>query len=160
MRSLGPILLFILACGGGPEADGAQAYVSAMQPTLQTNASLAQRFLTDASKVKKKETDGGQLAQSLAQELAPEAESLSRAVQGIDPADPKLKDTHAILVKAWQDRADAYDGMRDAWTRGDLTAWDLAQKKNTQSKLDEERYFAEVNAYLAPYELSLDQYPQ
>jgi hypothetical protein len=78
----------------------------------------------------------------------------------VDPAAPALDDAHAILVKAWSDRALAYAAMRDAWTGGDLAAWDAAVKKNTQSKLDEERYFTEVNRYLAAFELRLEQYPE
>ena len=149
-----------LACGGNPDADDAAAYVAAMQVPLRDNASLAQRFLTSASMVKKKSTDGPRLAEELARELAPRAEALSQSLAPIDPASPRLDDAHAILVKAWAERAAAYGAMRDAWTAGDVAAWDAAVKRNTQSKLDEERYFAEVNRYLAAYELKLAQYPE
>lgn len=159
MRRLAAILFFILACAGGPEAEGAQAYVSAMEPTLVENSALAQRFLTEASRIKKGETDGARLAETLAKELAPKAEALAKAVAAVQPDDPKLKDAHARVVKAWSDRAEAYAGLREAWSRGDVPAWDAAMKKNTQAKLDEELYFTEVNVYLAGYQLAVEQYP-
>jgi hypothetical protein len=155
-----PVLGLSLACGAGPEAEDAQGYVESMRQPLADNAVLAQRFLTDASQVKKQTTDGPKLAEELSRELAPQAEALSKAVAGIEPGEPKLKDAHAILVKSWKDRAEAYGAMRDAWSGGDLVGWDAAMKKNTQSKLDEEEYFVQVNAYLAGYELQLEQYPE
>ena len=159
MRWLAPILFFSLACGAGPEQEDAEAYVTAMQPALSQNAALAQRFLTDASQVKKHETDGGKLAEELSRDLAPSADALSKTVAGIQPAEMPLRDAHAIIVQAWSDRAAAYGSMRDAWAAGDLAAWDAAMKKNTQSKLDEERYFTEVNRYLGQYQLGVDQFP-
>ena len=159
MRWLLPIGLSILACAGGPESDAAQAYVTAMHPILAENAGLAQRFLSEASRVKKHETDGTQLAELLSRELAPQAETLAAEAKAITPGDPKLNDAHAQLVKAWSARASAYDTMRDAWAHGDLAAWDAAMKQNAQAKLDEEAYFAQVEAALAPYELHLEQYP-
>ncbi len=149
-----------LACGSSPEADDAAAYVAAVEPALRDNARLAQRFLTDASLVKRGTTDGGKLAEELARDLAPEASALAKAVAEVHPDTPALSDTHATLVKAWTDRSAAYGAMSDAWAAGDLAAWDAAVKKNTQSKIDEERYFTEVNRYLAAYELRLEQYPE
>ena len=131
-----------------------------MRTPLANNAALAQRFLTDASQVKKHETDGGRLAEELSRELAPQADALAKSVAAIEPTEMPLRDAHAIVVRAWSDRAIAYGGMRDAWAAGDLAAWDAAQKKNSQSKLDEERYFTEVNRYLAPYQLSIEQFPE
>lgn len=159
MRRLAAIVFFILACAGGPEAEGAEAYVAAMEPALVENSALAQRFLTEASRIKKKETDGSRLAEALSKELAPQADRLAKAVAAVQPDDPKLKDAHARVVKAWSDRAEAYAGLRDAWTHGDLVAWDAAMKKNTQAKLDEEAYFTDVNVYLAEYQLAVEQYP-
>lgn len=150
---------FLLACGGSEVSPG-QEYVAALQPVMVENAALAQRFLTEASHIKKKEVDGAALAEVLAKELTPAAEKLSREAAAVEPHDPKLTDTHAVLVKAWADRAAAYAAMRDAWAAGDVAAWDAAVKRNTQAKLDEERYFAEVNGLLAADELVLEQYPQ
>ena len=153
------LLLFLVACGGAPEADSARAYVTGMQPNLSENGKLAQRFLTEASRIKKHETDGSQLAEAIAKELAPQAASLAQAVAAIQPDDPRLRDTHARVVAAWGSRASAYSALSTAWAQGDLAAWDVAMKKNTQAKLEEETYFAEVNAYLGVHQLALEQYP-
>ena len=158
--TLAIIGILCLACGASPEADDASAYVAAMQAPLRDNAAMAQRFLTSASMVKKQTTDGSKQAEELARELAPQADALAKAVGAIDPEAPRLDEAHALLVKAWVDRAAAYAAMRDAWSAGDLVAWDAAVKKNTQSKLDEERYFTEVNRYLAEHEFRLLQYPE
>ena len=160
VRAVAIIAFLILACAGGGEPDPAAAYVSALEPAMVENAALAQRFLTEASRIKKKETDGAQLAEVIAKELGPKADELSRAAGAVSPLDPRLTEPHAVLVKAWADRAAAYTAMRDAWAAGDLIAWDAAVKKNTQSKLDEERYFTDINAVLAPEGLTLRQYPQ
>jgi hypothetical protein len=160
VRWLGAIVLFSLACGAGPEAEDAQAYVDAMRQPLADNAVLAQRFLTDASEVKKQTMDGPKLAEQLARELAPQASTLSKTVAGLSPAEPELHDAHAILVQAWADRAAAYAAMNESWSKGDLAGWDAAMKQNTQSKLREEEYFVQVNAYLSAFDLRLEQYPE
>ncbi|MSQ04193.1 MAG: hypothetical protein EXR71_20275 [Myxococcales bacterium] len=159
MRALSTIAILILACTGGGDPDPVAAYVIALEPAMADNAALAQRFLTEASRIKKVETDGAQLAEVIAKELAPKADELARAAAAVSPMDPRLTDPHAVLVKAWADRAWAYGAMRDAWAAGDLIGWDAAVKKNTQSKLDEERYFGDLNALLAPEGLVLRQYP-
>lgn len=153
------LMLLQVACGGDPEADGAQAYLAAMAPVISENKGLAQRFLTEASRITKRETDGSQVAEAIAKELAPQAAALAKAVSAIQPTDPKLRDVHAQVEKAWGDRASAYTALGAAWAQGDLAAWDAAMNKNTQAKLEEERYFTEVNAYLGAHQLALEQYP-
>ncbi len=160
LARIAALALFILACAGGGEVEPAQAYVTALQPVMTENAALAQRFLTEASRIKKQETDGAALAELLAKELSPAADKLARDAAAVEPNDPRITDAHALLVKAWADRAAAYAAMRDAWAAGDVAAWDAAVKKNTQAKLDEESYFATINALLAPDELVLEQYPR
>jgi len=159
VRWLLPVVFAILACAGGPESDVAGAYVAAMQPVLTENGALAQRFLTEASRVKKKETDGATLEAMLHAELAPQAAALLTKAKAVNPGDPKLDDAHALLVKAWTARSAAYAALEDAWTRGDVLAWDAAMKQNAQAKVDEEAYFTQIDAALAPYELRLEQYP-
>jgi hypothetical protein len=159
VRWILPPLAFILACAGGPEATEAQQYVDTMGPVLVENGAMAQEFLTEASRVKKKEVDGGQLAERLAKDFVPRAAELSRSVAAITPVEPRLSATHAVLVKAWSDRATAYSALSAAWAAGDVAAWDQALRQNTQSKLDEERYFGEINGVLAGWDLSLTQYP-
>jgi hypothetical protein len=151
--------VMILGCAGGPEATEAEHYVETMTPTLLQNSTLAQRFLTEASRVKKKEVDGGKLAEVLTKELVPQAAELARSVAAITPVEPRLSAAHAVLVKAWSDRSTAYSSLAAAWAAGDLAAWDAALRQNTLSKLDEERYFAEINGVIGEWNLSLTQYP-
>lgn len=159
MRSILPLLLLVLACAGGPEATEAQGYVDSLGPALVENGALAQRFLTEASRVKKKEIDGGQLAEVLAKELVPEATELSRTVSAIAPVEPRLATVHALLVHAWSERAAAYTALSAAWAAGDVAAWDAAMRQNTQAKLEEEQYFAQINGVLGEWDLSVVQYP-
>ncbi len=149
----------ILGCSGSPAATEAEGYVDSLAPALAQNGILAQRFLTEASRVKKKEVDGGQLAELLAKELVPQATELAGTVAAVTPVEPRLGAAHAILVKSWSDRAAAYQALSAAWVAGDLSAWDSAQRQNAMSKLDEERYFTAVNAVLGEWQLSLAQYP-
>lgn len=156
-----PLLLiaWLAACGSDPVETDVVAYQSAMQPLLVRNQAVAQGFLDVASKVKKGEMDGAQIAQKLSTEVSPAADALRDEAAKIAPATPALADAHAVLVQAWSDRASSYHAMSDAWTAGDLAAFDNGKKKNLQSKLDEERYFQTVNQLLRPYDLLLDQYP-
>ncbi len=151
--------LFLFSCGGDPVAADVQSYAVAMDAPLQRNQALAQRFLDIASGVKKGETSGEKIAGVLTGELVPEADALVTEIAAIAPSTPKLKDAHSILVKAWTDRSGAYHAMADAWTVGDLPAFDAAQKRNLQSKLDEERYFTHANAIAGEYGLVIAQYP-
>jgi hypothetical protein len=158
VRRFLPLLPLVLACAGGPEAGEAQQYVDAMNPVLAQNGALAQSFLTEASRVKKKEVDGGQLAELLTKELAPHALELSRSVAAITPTEPRLSASHAVLVHSWSERAAAYTALSEAWARGDVTAWDAGVRKNTAAKLEEERYFTEINGVLGEWDLSITQY--
>jgi hypothetical protein len=135
------------------------AYQGEMQPLLTRNLVLAQDFLDVASKVKKGETDAPQIAERLAKELTPLADDLQAQAQHIEPVTPQLGEAHALLVKAWSDRAASYHAMTDAWNRNDLPAFEAARKKNLQSKLDEEKFFQTVNALGTPYGVVIDQYP-
>lgn len=155
-----PLLVWLVACGADPVEQDVLAYQTAMEPLLARNLVLAQGFLDVASKVKKAEMDGGQIAEKLARDVVPVADALVAEAGSIEPATPALADAHAQLLRAWGDRATAYHGMADAWMASDLAAFDTSRKKNLQSKLDEEKYFQTVNALTGPYGVVLDQYPQ
>jgi hypothetical protein len=148
-----------VACGEDPEAVAAAQYAADMQPVLQKNLSLAQAFLTIASKVKTQEVDGGGVAEQLARELQPLAEQLRADAAKVTPASPALADHHARLVQSWAERATAYKEMSTAWASGDVAAFDKARAHTFQSKLDEDTALREVNAWLAPHGVALDQYP-
>lgn len=130
-----------------------------MRPIFAKNLGLAQGFLDIASKVKKGETDGPRIAERLNVELVPLADQLRAEAAGVKPATPALADAHALLLGAWTDRATAYHGMSDAWAKGDLVGFDVSKKKNSQSKIDEEKYFHAANAVTGPYGVVLEQYP-
>jgi hypothetical protein len=151
----------VLAAGCGPgeaEAD-AIAYAAAMESPLRENQLLSERFLDIASKVKKGEMDGGAIAEVMARDLVPTADALAAKARGIDPATPALDDAHATIVTAWNARAEAWHAMTTAWTNNDTSAFDAAVKQNLQGKLDEERYFTEVNAVVGELGVVVRQFP-
>lgn len=160
MATLPLLIALLTGCGSDPVQEDVTAYHAAMQPILGRNLMLAQAFLDVASKVTKGETDGPRIAERFATELLPTAETLRAEASAVEPATPPLSEAHGVLVKAWTDRAGAYQAMTDAWARNDLAAFEAARKKNLQSKLEEERYFQAVNSLSAPYGLELDQYPE
>lgn len=153
------IIALLAGCGSDPVEQDVVAYQAAMQPLLARNLQLAQGFLDVASKVKKAELDGAQIAERMAQQVVPAADALQADAKKIEPATPALADAHAMLVQAWSDRATAYHTMSDAWASGDVGAFDAGKKKNLQSKLDEEKYFTTVNGITGAYGVVLDQYP-
>ncbi|MES2638272.1 MAG: hypothetical protein V4850_02275 [Myxococcota bacterium] len=155
-----PLLISLLAgCGTDPVQEDVAAYHDAMTPLLAKNLVLAQGFLDVASKVKKGDTDAPQIAERLVSEITPAADQLRAEAEKIEPVTPKLGEAHALLVRAWGDRAASYHAMSDAWAQNDPAAFDLARKKNLQSKLDEETFFQTVNTIAQPYGLLIDQYP-
>ncbi len=160
-RMASPLLLISLfvGCGSDPVEQDVATYQAALQPLLAQNLVVAQGFLDVASQIKKGETDAPQIAERLQKELGPLADSLSAAAGKIEPRTPALGEAHAVLVRAWTDRAASYHAMSDAWTANDLAGFENARRKNLQSKLDEEKFFQTVNGLTEPYGLRIDQYP-
>lgn len=159
---MAPLLLLIgslVGCGSDPLQQDVVTYQASVQPLFTRNLVLAQGFLDVASKVKKGETDGPAIAERLSREMTPVADELATAAATIEPRTPQLDAAHAMLVKAWQDRAAAYHAMNDAWAKNDPAAFEAARKRNLQSKLDEERYVQTVNALGTPYGVVIDQFP-
>lgn len=154
------LISWLAACGSDPVQEELTAYHDTMQPLLGRNLLLARGFLDVASKVKQGEADAPRIAERLATELTPTADALQAEVSRIEPVTPSLGEAHAVLVKAWTDRASAYHEMSAAWAKNDLPGFESARRKNLQSKLDEERYFQLVNGLVQPYGLALDQYPE
>lgn len=148
-----------VGCGPGEAESDAIAYAAAMESPLRENHLLSERFLDLASKVKKGETDGSAIAEVMARELVPAADALAAKVRGIDPSTPALDDAHAAIVTAWTTRAEAWHAMAAAWTDNDPVAYDAAVKRNLQGKLDEERYFTEVNAVVGELGVVVRQFP-
>ncbi len=159
MSPLALLIALVAGCGTDPVQQDVAAYHDAMKPLLAKNLVLAQGFLDVASKVKKGDTDAPQIAERLATQISPTADELRAEAEKIEPVTPQLGEAHAMLVRAWGDRAASYHAMSEAWSRNDPVAFDAARKQNLQSKLDEERYFQTVNGIAQPYGWVIDQYP-
>jgi hypothetical protein len=149
----------VTACGDDPATTAARGYADEVNAAFADNLALSQTFLDLASKLKRGESDGAAVAALMTQDLLPRAQKLEAAAGRIQPADPALGDLHAKLRHAWSERAAAYAAMADAWAANDVAAFDAARKRNLQSKVEEEAFVREANAWLAPHGTALDQFP-
>jgi hypothetical protein len=159
MAPVALLIALLAGCGVDPARHDVETYDAAMKPVLARNLVLARSFLDIASRVKKGETDGPKIAEQMKTDVVPLADEVEASATKIQPTTPALADAHAILVKAWADRAESYHAMSDAWAKGDLAAFDAARKRNVQSKLDEEKYFQAANAVTSAYGVTIEQYP-
>ncbi|MEN9787657.1 MAG: hypothetical protein RLZZ299_2921 [Pseudomonadota bacterium] len=150
---------WLAACGPDPAEQAANAYVSDMEPILRENVALAQSFLELAGAIKKGSSDGTGVALRLAKELRPAAERIHAQARALQPTDPALADLHGQLVAAWAERAEAYKAMSEGWNAGNEAAFEAGRARNLQSKVAEERFFSEVNAWLGAHGKGIEQYP-
>lgn len=157
MSLLAP-LLALLACAD-PDRKAAEAYVAAVQPIFVDNMALNRQFVEVATEVKRNTASPRAIGLRFEQSLVPGAVELRDRVLAITPEQPELAALHQGLGLAWTARVDAWTGVHKAWQDADLAAFDAAVQRNIEVKTAEERYIVELNAWLAPHELSLRQFP-
>jgi len=152
------LAVFSLGCAD-PEREAAVGYVEFMQPVFVENMALTRQFVEVATEVKKGSAEPRAIAGRFEQALIPGAVTLRDRVIAVQPADAELARIHQGLAEAWTGRGDAWSGLHAAWDASDLDTFDAATRRNLQVKTAEERYIGEVNAWLAPHQLSLRQFP-
>lgn len=156
--ALGLGCISVLGCAD-PDRNAAKEYVEVMQPVFADNMVLTRQFVEVATEVKKGEAQPRAIAGRFEQTLIPGAVALRDRVMAVQPESAELAAIHRSLAEAWTGRVDAWSGLHAAWGSTDLDAFDAAVKRNLEVKTSEERYIGEVNAWLAPHELSLRQFP-
>lgn len=158
---MAPTLLLIaslLGCGD-PTESAVVDYQRAMAPVLQKNAMLGKEFMTLASQIKSGAMDAAGTAERFKATAIPNAKELATQVAAVSPADPALAAEHQKLVAAWTRRAESYAAMASALETGDASAFDAAQARELQVRLDEQAWQQSVNAIASPYGIHLSLYP-
>lgn len=157
----GALLLapFLAGGCGDPSQRAADDYVAAMQPVLARNMDLTREFVDVATEVKKGEASARAVARRFESSLVPQATALRDAVVAIQPEDPELAATHALLAEAWTGRVAVYAELHRAWGAGELEAFDAATRTNLDLKDSEQQYFTQANAWLEERGQRLDPYP-
>lgn len=135
------------------------AWDKAMSPTLTRNQQLGQRFVELASAVRKGETDGATVAARLDDELIPAADQLRAEAAAIQAKDAEVAAAHAQLVKAWADRTNAWRAAAAAWKKGDLAAFDAADKQTYDAHVGEEKAFTALTTLAQRHGVEFDPYP-
>lgn len=151
--------LALFGCGPDVKEVATTAYVATMTPILAQNTTLSRTYLSMAAKIKKNELSTAQIAKRFGERLLPQAQALATAVSEVEPVPSTLNEVHIGLERAWRNRAKAYGQMHKAWTAGDLAMFNGAARDHATVNRAEERYFESVNTLLAPYGLTLAQYP-
>lgn len=142
-----------------PVEEASTAYVAAMKPLLVDNAALSRTFLDIAGGLKQMRLTGDAVGKRFSTGIVPTARDLAERAEEISPGTPELSAAHAMLVQAWEDRADAFAAAVSAWKVGDLDRLDRATEAAKRTHAEEDRYFKQVDAILKPYGLALEPYP-
>jgi hypothetical protein len=150
----------LVACSADPMAQEAVAYQSAMEPVMAQNAALAAEFLELAVKLDDEGFGPDRMAKRWHRKVLPLSEQVASSANQVSSADPELNVRHQALGQAWQDRAQAYTEIDQAWSAGDPSAMDSASQANIQAKLAEEAALADLNALLGPHGVALDPFPE
>jgi hypothetical protein len=152
--------LTIAGCDLDKEQVAAQAYVERMTPLLKRNTTLSRTLLDIAAKIKKDQLSTADVAEQFGSRVVPQSAKLRDDVATIRPIPKTAKAVHIGLVRAWGNRARAYQQMHEAWVSGDLATFNGAARDNETVSKAEERYFESVNTVLEPFGLTLRQYPR
>ena len=142
----------------GPEAQSGKEYVECLRPLLQENGLLANTLLDLAADRYHDKTTDDLLESRWREDIVPLADHLHTQAGLVTPP-TSWTDRHGGLVKIWGQRADAYSGMSLSIRLGDPERWKQSMSKADDAKVDEERWFRDVNRELAQWDLSLDQFP-
>lgn len=153
-------LPLLAACAADPLAEEAVAYQSAMAPVMTQNAALGAEFLEMATKLNDESFGPDRLAKRWHRKVLPLSEEVATSASQVSTADLELSARHQALGQAWQDRAQAYTEIDQAWEAGDPNAMDKAFQANVQAKLAEEAALADLNALLGAYGVALDPFPE
>lgn len=135
------------------------AYQAELAPLLGSNTALGKQFLDVASQVKQGKLDGAGVAGRFAAEAVPVAQDLATKVAAVRPADPQLAEAHALLVKAWADRAAVYADIDKAWKTKDTAALTAAKARQQAAHDGEEAWLGAVNTLGSADGVSFDLYP-
>lgn len=141
-----------------PQA-GATEYATAMAPTFQKNAALGKEFQDVASRLKKGEITNADAADRFNRNAVPLAQEVANRAAAVHPEDPALAEAHAVLVKAWEDRAAAYTAAAKAFSQGDSAGFEAARTQIAAVGDREAAYLTAVNGYTQPLGVSVDLYP-
>lgn len=158
LAALAPLAL-IVACTLSSGRRDAQAYVAAMSPVLAENTALAEGLLALAADIKKRDVDEAALLQRWDTQIADRARDMHARAAAVQPQDPALAQAHTALVRAWDERAQAFEGVGTAAEQGEPTPFEAALEQRTRSRAAEREGLEAVNQALAPHGLSLDPYP-
>ncbi|MGB0641112.1 MAG: hypothetical protein ACPGTU_17375 [Myxococcota bacterium] len=158
MFRLLPILV-LTACFGDARKEATVAYANQMQELMLENDDIGREFLDTALRIKKKELMPKDVAERLSKRIVPRAKKLAANVSAVQPETPSLKNVHVGIVRAWTNRADAYERMHSAWVAGDLAEYSRALEDNKTVRKAEDRYLESTNQLLVPYEMKLDITP-
>jgi hypothetical protein len=145
-------------CGDEVEAD-VISYHASIDPLMLQNTELGQRFIGLALEVSKNPNEIAKTAQFMQDTTLPELQALRSAAAAVQPKTLELQTIHSGLVTAWTAQSEGYTTLLDAFVAGDAPAFDQALKRVTDGKVALDAYIRQINTFIAPYDLRLDEYP-
>lgn len=153
----GPAVLLLIACAT-PEKRAAQAYTAGLEPLLDENALVAEQLGFLAASVYQESKTAAEIRASWKRDVVPLAHHL-RDQAGSATVPAGWAETHAGLVAIWGIRAEAYSDLADAIDAADEHMWTAASQRAYEAKVAEERWFISADERLAPFGLSVPQFP-
>lgn len=152
-----PLPLMLVGCTS-PEKQEAAAYANMLQPILLENSLVAERILYLSADVYNNSAKPDKLAGAWQQDVVPLAEHLHFQASFIEPP-AAWRPPNDQLVRIWADRALAFRGLSEALIVSDPKAWRTSRDLASKAMIDEDTWFKDTNAKLAPFGFGLDQFP-
>lgn len=159
MMTVLPLLVALVACtDNSPEAQATRTWVHDLQPILLENTRLAEHVLWTAADLHDTRAEPETARQVWAEAVVPTARQLTFQLEVIHAPDPWAT-RQTSLEQIWGERATAYEEVQTALESGDRKQWQVGRERSMNAKLREEKWFDTINQELAPYHVTLDQYP-
>jgi hypothetical protein len=153
------LLQATVSCNSGQQDSSVPDYYSQIRGVMMQNGELSTGFI-ELTGTLFAGSDSEEAASTLQSDIIPLSNQLATAVRTINTTNPTIAATHNYLVEGWTQRQESYTEMLQAYRSSDIGLFESASEKADLARVNEERYFSEINSFLAPYGLYVTQHPE
>lgn len=149
----------ILGCNSGQNDSSVPVYYQQIIGIMVQNGELSNDLVALTGSLFSG-SNSEEAAATLQSQIIPLANQLATAVSGLTTTNPTIAASHDYLIEGWTQRQESYTEMLQAYRSSDLALFESASEKANLARSNEERYFSEINTFLAPYGLYVVQHPE
>ena len=149
----------ILGCNSGQNESSVPIYYQQIIGIMAQNGELS-NDLVELTGALFSGSNSEEAASTLQSQIIPLANQLATAARGLTTTNPTIAASHEYLIEGWTQRQESYTEMLQAYRSSDLALFESASDKADLARDNEERYFSEINTFLAPYGLYVVQHPE